>query len=189
MPNWVSKQRVLAISFEAVTSGVAREKARGFKGRILSHSRWFGRLLMFGYKLAPHDPLSMCSDKQSGSFSARQKMFVQMYTEARSRYHSCRREVFHIMTMCTLVIQHATCMRHFIPSSVALSAVLYFSTLPHKRQDLGGGGDIYIEHIISTTFVGNISYSKKNGGRNYHKYTYKLLTGDYNAYFCCYIIC
>ena len=63
MPNWVSKQRVLGISFEAVTSGGSQVKAGGLKGRSLSHSRWFGKLLMFSYKLAPHDPFSMCSDK------------------------------------------------------------------------------------------------------------------------------
>jgi len=57
MPNWVSKQRVFAISFEAVTSGGTRVKVRGLKGRLLLHSR------LFGYKLAPHDPLNMCDDK------------------------------------------------------------------------------------------------------------------------------
>jgi len=59
MPNWISKQRVLAISFEAVTSAGTRVAASGLKGRILSHSGGSADL-MFIYKLAPHDPLSMC---------------------------------------------------------------------------------------------------------------------------------
>ena len=138
MPNWVSKQWVLAISTQADTSGGTRVMARGLKGRILSHSRWFGRLLMFGYKLTPRDPLSMCYDKWSGSFSTREKMLVQMYIEARSQNHSCLREVkvLHTMTVSTLLIQHATRMRRIILPSGACPAVLHFSTLSHNRQDL-----------------------------------------------------
>jgi hypothetical protein len=55
--------------------------------------------------------------------------------------------------------------------SVACPALQYFSTLSHKRH---GIREKVIEHkmcvlIFSTTFVRNISHSKKNSERYYHK--------------------
>jgi hypothetical protein len=79
-------------------------------------------------------------------------MFVQMYTEARSRYHSCRREVFHIMSMCTLVIQHAARMRLTILPSVVCPAVLQFSTLSQIRHDLKKM-NIKSLQLLSETFL------------------------------------
>jgi hypothetical protein len=72
-----------------------------------------------------------------------------------------------------LVIQHAKHMRRIILSCGACLAVPYFSTLSHKRHDFG---EKVIEHkmcvlIFSTTFVSNISHSKNNSVRYYHKCT------------------
>jgi hypothetical protein len=62
-----------------------------------------------------------------------------------------------------VVIQHAKRMRRIILSSVACLALLYFSTLSHKRYDFRKN---VIEHkvcvlIFRTNFVWNISQSKK----------------------------
>jgi hypothetical protein len=79
-----------------------------------------------------------------------------------------------VCVFVTLVIQHETCMRHIILSSVACLAVPYFSTLSHKwyyflKKKV-------IEHkkcvlILSTPFVWNDSNSR-NSARHYHKCTY-----------------
>jgi hypothetical protein len=96
-------------------------------------------------------------------------------TEARSRNHCCCRKAISVTySEClsvTLVIQHAKRMRSIILSSVAFQALPYFSTLSHN-------GTIFekkvIEHrmcvlIFSTTFVWNISHSKKKSATYYHK--------------------
>jgi hypothetical protein len=62
-----------------------------------------------------------------------------------------------------LVTQHAKRMRRIILSSVACLALPYFSTLSHKRHDFGK----HVDHemcvlIFCTTFICNISHSKKN---------------------------
>jgi hypothetical protein len=69
-----------------------------------------------------------------------------------------------------LVIQHAKRMRRVILLSGASVAVPYFST-SHKRHDFR---EKVIGHkmsvlIFSTTFVRNISHSKKNSSRYYNK--------------------
>ena len=66
-----------------------------------------------------------------------------------------------------LLTQHATRMRHIVTSFVAPRSPLNFSTLSHKRYDFRKKA---IEHkmcvfIFSTTFVWNISHSKKNLAR------------------------
>ena len=71
------------------------------------------------------------------------------------------------------VTQHAKRMRRIRLPSVACPALPYFSTLYHKRYDFLGGKK-FIEHkmcvlIFSTTFVWNISHSKKKKARYYHK--------------------
>ena len=49
-PKWISKHRILAISFEAVTSGGARIKAIGLRDKnALSQRVVRQTLLMFGY--------------------------------------------------------------------------------------------------------------------------------------------
>jgi hypothetical protein len=68
--------------------------------------------------------------------------------------------------------QHALRMRHIV--IVTLPAALYFSILSHKRHDFRKKK--VTEHkmyglIFSTTFVWNISHSKKNPARYYHKCT------------------
>ena len=61
-----------------------------------------------------------------------------------------------------LVIQHAMRMRHIILSSVAC-AVLYFSTLSHKRYDFRGKNLLNIKCIFSSAnFVCDSSHSKNN---------------------------
>jgi hypothetical protein len=72
-----------------------------------------------------------------------------------------------------LFIQRAKRTRRFILSSVTCLALPYFSTLSHKRHEFRKE---VIENkmrafIFSTTAVLNISYSKKNSVRYYHKCT------------------
>jgi hypothetical protein len=78
-----------------------------------------------------------------------------------------------------LIIQHVVRMRRIVLSSVACPAQPYFSTLYHNGSDFRGGGGV-IEHkvcilIFFTTSVGNISHSKKNSARYYHKCTYVVM--------------
>jgi hypothetical protein len=68
-------------------------------------------------------------------------------------------------------------MRRTILPSVTCLTSAYFSTLSHKRQDFR---EKVIEHkmcvlIFSTTFVWNISHSKKNWARYFHKRTYVVM--------------
>ena len=67
-----------------------------------------------------------------------------------------------------LIIQHAK----IILSSVACPALKYFSTLTHKLHDFRKKVIVHEMCILiySTTFVRNISHSKKNSERYYNKY-------------------
>jgi len=72
-----------------------------------------------------------------------------------------------------LVIQYTKRMHRIILSFVACPAVPYFSTLSYKRHDFR---EKVIERkmcvlIFSTNCVWNISHSKKNSLRFYHKST------------------
>jgi hypothetical protein len=59
-----------------------------------------------------------------------------------------------------------------ILSSVACSAVQYFSTLSHKRNDFRENNAEHTKRVLifSTTFTATISHSKNNSGRYYHMY-------------------
>jgi hypothetical protein len=118
-----------------------------------------------------------CTNSMRQNQKGRQCMYKRNI-EARSRNH-CRRgkEISVTYSECVsvaLVIWHTQRMRHIILSSVACLAVPYFSILSHKRHDFRKN---VIEHkicvlIFSTTFVWNISYSKRNSARYYHECTY-----------------
>ena len=71
-----------------------------------------------------------------------------------------------------LLIQYATSMRHIVTSSVAPLAPSYFATLSHKWHYFRKKKFIEPEMcvlIFSTTFIQNISHSKKNLARYRHK--------------------
>ena len=79
-----------------------------------------------------------------------------------------------MLSVCLLLFtKHAKRMRRIVSSSVACPSVPYFSTLFHN-------GNCFREKnlierkirvlILSTTFVPNISHSKKNSARYIHKY-------------------
>jgi hypothetical protein len=95
-----------------------------------------------------------------------------------SKYYTFRVSV-------ALVIQHVKHMCYIMLSSVACMAPSYFSTLSsHKPHDLR---KTLIEHkmcvlIFSTTFVWNISHSKKKSGRYYHKCTQMFM---YSIHYSC----
>jgi hypothetical protein len=67
-----------------------------------------------------------------------------------------------------LLIQHAT-RRHIAICSLSGSTI--FSTLSHKRYDFRKNVTAHKMYILifSTTFISNISYSKKNSARYFHK--------------------
>ena len=76
-----------------------------------------------------------------------------------------KQEVVYILSACVaLAIQQAQRVHPIILPSVACLAVPYFSTLSHKRHDK------MCVLIFSTTVVWNISHSKKNSVRYYHKW-------------------
>ena len=69
--------------------------------------------------------------------------------------------------------RHAMCESAFTVSPVGCPAIPYFCTLSHKHYSFQKK---VTKHkmcvlIFSTTFVLNISYSKKNSARYYHKCT------------------
>jgi hypothetical protein len=97
--------------------------------------------------------------------------------EGSSRNHCCHGKAISIMhSEClsvALFIQFAMRMRRIILPSVACLTVLHFSTLSHRRH---GFRRNVMKHkmcvlIFSTAFVRNISNSKKNSARYYHKCT------------------
>jgi hypothetical protein len=102
-------------------------------------------------------------------------VYVQRNVETRSRNHFCHRNakcfIYYERVSVALVIQHAMRMRRTM--LYVLSGSTIFSTLSHKRHDFR---KIFTEHkmcvlIFSTNFIWNISHSKKNQGRYYHKHT------------------
>ena len=95
----------------------------------------------------------------------------------RSREHFCRGKAVNITYSETvyvvLVIQHAMRMLHIILPPVPCLGLPYFSTLSHIRHDFKKND---IRHkmcalIFSTTFIRNISHSRKNSARYYRTCT------------------
>jgi hypothetical protein len=89
-----------------------------------------------------------------------------------------KQEVLHILSVCVsvaLVMQHAKRMCRVILSSVVCPAVPYFSTLFHKQHDFRKKNAIQNKMcalIFSTSFVCNVSHSRENSAKYYHKYSY-----------------
>ena len=85
-----------------------------------------------------------------------------------------------------LIIQQAMRMRRIILPSVACLALPYFSTLSHKLHDFRKKKKVteYKMCVLtfSTNFVWNISHSRKNSARRYHKCTQFVtyITCDYS---------
>ena len=106
-------------------------------------------------------------------------------------YHWCSAKAISITyyecVSVALVFQHAKRMRRVIFPHGALPAVPYLSTLFHKQHDFQNN---VIEHklcvlVFSTTFVWNISHSKKNSMSYYHKCTNVFM---YSTYYSCHIL-
>ena len=100
-------------------------------------------------------------------------------TEPGSRNHCRRGEAINVTyseCICILapIMRQAKRIRRVILSSVACLFVEYFSTLSEKRRIFRKN---VIEHkvcvFIFCTIVGNVSRSKKNWPRYYHKYIYR----------------
>jgi len=112
----------------------------------------------------------------------RQAMYVYGKIEARSRSHCCHGTRISInLYVCIhpLVILYTKHMCCIILSSVACLALLYFFTLPHngtifeKILNTEYLIHIYIYILIfSTMLPWNISHSKTNSARSYHKRIY-----------------
>jgi hypothetical protein len=109
--------------------------------------------------------------------STRETMYVYRNIEARSNNHFCRGNAISITyyecMSVALVIRHAKRMRRIILPSVVCLAVPYFSTLSHKRHDFRKRS--YRTRNVCFYFLYklclNISHSKKNSARYYHKCT------------------
>jgi hypothetical protein len=83
-----------------------------------------------------------------------------------------------------LIIQHAKRVHRIILPSVACLALTYFFTLSHKRHDFREKvtGHKLWALISSTKFVSNVSHSKQNSARYYHKCTIVFVSST--PYFC-----
>ena len=96
--------------------------------------------------------------------------------EARSRNHSFqgKQNTYYIFWVCVCRLSHLTCKAYAPYCHLACPVLPYFSTLSHKRRDFRKKK--VIEHkmcvfIFSTTFVWNISHSKKKSAIYYRKCT------------------
>jgi hypothetical protein len=81
-------------------------------------------------------------------------------------------------------MKSASFLRSIILSWVLCLVVPYFSTLSHKGFDFRKNVTEHKERVLSfsTTYVSNISYSKKNSARCYHKckhlHFYTFISGN-----------
>jgi len=107
--------------------------------------------------------------------TTRQAEYAQHNIEASSRNHCCHKKKSTTYSLCASVAlgtQRVKLFRLIILPSVTSPALQYFSTLSHKQYDFRGGGETLTTKyalIFYVTFVGNISHSKKNSARCYHK--------------------
>ena len=122
--------------------------------------------------------LNCLADKHQYYKKERRALCVENRNEARSRYHCCRREAISVTySECVFVdsvIRRTKRMRPIILLSVAC----LYHIFPHhliNGRIFGGKKvfehEIYIFFIFSANFVRNISNSKKNSTRCYHKCT------------------
>ena len=93
-------------------------------------------------------------------------MYVQRNSEPRSCIHFCSGKAISITcSECVFVVLgiHHEC-AYAVLSSVACPILSYFSTISHKRHDFRENGTEHKMYvlILTTTFVRNISRSKKN---------------------------
>jgi hypothetical protein len=104
----------------------------------------------------------------------RHATYVYRGIKARSRKHCYRGKAISITySECVFVSLRMQCAWAILPS-VACPAVPYFSTLSHKRKGFRKKKLLGIKCvclIFCTTFVRNISHSKNNPARYYHKCT------------------
>jgi len=112
-----------------------------------------------------------------GWILTRQTKYIWRNIEPRSRKHCCCGKAvivsYYRCVFVALGIQHAKRMSGIILLSVACQTVPCFSTLSYKSLDFRGKE--VTKHkmcvlIFSTTFVRNLSHSKKNWARYYQKY-------------------
>jgi hypothetical protein len=136
-----------------------------------------GRRKLYGDQLRN---LWLSSDPSTMIKWKRQTIYVKHKVVARSRNHCCRgKETYITYCECVFVAldtQHEKKQTSYYIIICGLCPALpYFSTLSHKRHDFWG--EKVIKHkmcilITSTTFVWNISHSKKNSPRYYQKFTH-----------------
>jgi hypothetical protein len=98
----------------------------------------------------------------------------------RSRNHCCRGKAIRIkyteVLSVALVMQHAKRMFRITWYSVAFLTLLYFSTLPRRRQDFQKTLlNVKCVSIFAKIFVWNISYSEKTSARYCHICTQVLM--------------
>jgi hypothetical protein len=86
------------------------------------------------------------------------------------RVHACAWACACAYVRISLLIQHATRMRHIVTSFVAPRSPLYFSVLSHKQCDFRKKKLLKIKRVFSFFCVWNISHSKKNLAKYRQKY-------------------
>ena len=93
-------------------------------------------------------------------------------------------ECIRALARVAFLIQHATCMHHIVMSFVASLAPPYFSHKRHDFREKVVDQEMFVL-VFSTTFVKNISHSKKNSAKHCRKcqnvyIKYPLFLPDFN---------